>query len=186
MNRMLLPLLVVVCLSGGALAQSRPDPHKAEVDTLLNALKQAPSEEAAAALESRLRQIWLQSGSPAATLLMTRGVRDLGNDADDDALDDFDAVLALEPNLADAFHRRAQARFALGDYNGALADIEATLQREPRHFAAFESLSQIAQARGDFKGALAAWKKAMELSPMTPGGQERLKVLTRKALGENT
>lgn len=159
--------------------------RKAELDSMLSALKAAPSEELAGALEQRIRQAWMQSGSPAATLLMGRGLRDLSNDADAEAQDDFDAVLALEPNLPDAFHRRALARFAQGDYAGALADIEATLTREPRHFPALQSLSRIAEARKDFTGALAAWKKALEISPKTPDGAERLKLLTRKALGND-
>jgi tetratricopeptide (TPR) repeat protein len=181
-------LLVLLSISP-AWAQrpdARPDSHKAELDTLITALKQAPTEQDAGLLEARIRQMWLQAGSPAATLLMARGTRDLGNNADSEALDDFDAVLALEPNLAEAFHRRALARFALGDYRGALADIEQTLRREPRQFSAFQSLSQIAEAQGDFKGARAAWLKVMEISPKTPGGEERLKLLTRKMEGEAT
>jgi tetratricopeptide (TPR) repeat protein len=178
--------LLCLCLVvwGPAGAQSA-DPRKADLDAMLSALKAAPDESAAAVLEQKIRQVWTQSGSPAATLLMGRGLRDLNNDADADARDDFDAVLALEPNLADAYYRRGLARFALGDDQGALADIEAALLREPRHFAALESLSRIAEARDDFEGALAAWAKALELSPKTPDGAERLKALTRKALGEN-
>jgi tetratricopeptide (TPR) repeat protein len=179
----LLPLLLLL-LAVPALAQPRPDQRRAELDGLLTALKAAPNEEAAATLEGRIRELWMQSGSPAATLLMGRGVRDLQHDADDEALDDFDAVLVLEPDLADAYHRRAMARFALGDYPGALADIEATLKREPRDFAALKTLSEIAEARNDYKGAVAAWQKVLELSPHTPDGAERLKALQKKALGE--
>ncbi len=185
--RRVAPLVMTFLLSAApALAQGRPDARKAEIDALLAALKQAPNETVAAAMEARVRQLWLQAGSPAATMLMNRGTRDLNNNADNDAVDDFDAVLALEPDLPDAFQRRALARFGLGDYRGALADLEATLQRDPSHFPAFESLSRIAEAQGDAKGALAAWQKALELSPQTPGGAERLKVLSRKALGDDT
>jgi tetratricopeptide (TPR) repeat protein len=166
--------------------QTRADPRQVELDTLLTTLQRASTEQEAALLETRIRQLWQQAGSPAARLLMNRGVRDLDNNADSDALDDFDAVLALEPNLPDAFGNRALARSALGDYTGAVADIEAALQREPRDFAALESLSHIAEDRGDFTGALAAWRRVLALSPMTPGGAERLRLLTRKALGENT
>jgi len=183
-------ILLVLLSATPAWAQSRPDArpdsHKAELDTLITALKQAPTEQDAGMLEARIRQMWLQAGSPAATLLMARGTRDLGNDADTEALDDFNAVLALEPNLAEAFHRRALARFALGDYHGAIADIEQTLRREPRQFGAFQSLSHIAEAQGDFKGARAAWLKVMEISPKTPGGEERLRLLKRKVEGEAT
>ena len=177
---------LLLILAVPAWSQSRPDPRRAELDSLLTALKTAPSEEAAAAIEGRIRQIWVQSASPAAGLLMTRGLRDLSNDADDDALDDFDAVLVLQPDLPEGYYRRAEARFGLGDYAGAVADIREALQREPRHFAALEALSHFAESRNDFKGALAAWKKALELSPKTPDGEERLKALTRKALGEES
>jgi tetratricopeptide (TPR) repeat protein len=177
-------LLLVLLAAAPAFAQPRADARRAELDNMLNALKVAPNEQAAAALEERIRQAWLNAGSPAATLLMGRGIRDLQNDADDEALDDFDSVLALEPDLADAYYRRALARFHLGDYRGALADIESTLKREPRHFAALMSLSRIAESRDDYKGALAAWKKVLELSPKTPDGQDRLKLLQKKASGE--
>jgi tetratricopeptide (TPR) repeat protein len=178
--------LFVLLAAAPAFAQPRADARRAELDNMLAALKAAPNQEAAGTLEARIRELWLNAGSPAATLLMGRGMRDLQNDADDEALDDFDAVLALEPDLADAYYRRALARFHLGDYRGAVADIQATLKREPRHFAALMSLSRIAESRDDFRGALAAWKKVLELSPKTPDGQDRLKLLQKKALGEES
>ena len=183
---MRLLLLLVLLAAAPAFAQPRADVRRAELDNMLMALKVAPNQEAAATLEARIRELWLNSGSPAATLLMGRGIRDLQNDADDEAVDDFDAVLALEPELADAYYRRALARFHLGDYRGALADIEATLQREPRHFAALMSLSRFAESRDDYRGALAAWKKVLELSPKTLDGQDRLKMLQKKVLGEES
>jgi len=179
-------LLLALLAAAPAVAQPRPDAKREELDKLLTALKTAPDEQTADTLEQHIRQLWFNAGSPAATLLMSRGVRDLQNDADDAALDDFDAVLALEPKLPDAFYHRALARFHLGDYRGALADIETTLKLEPRHFPALVSLSHIAESRDDYKGALAAWKKVMELSPHTPDGQDRLKLLQKKALGEES
>ena len=178
-------LLLILLAAAPAYAQSR-EQRRAELDGMLTALKAAPNEQTAGTLENRIRQAWIEASSPAATLLMGRGLRELQKDADDDAIDDFDAVLALEPDLADAFYHRALARFHEGDYRGALADIEATLKREPRHFAALKSLSRIAESRDDYKGALAAWKKVLELSPNTPDGHDRLKLLEKKALGEES
>lgn len=182
--RLLFCLFLVLTMP--ALADSRTDARKVELDRLLTALKAAPSEQAAGLLEARVKQIWLQSGSPAATLLLRRGDRDLQQNAADEAAADYDAVLALEPDLAEAFNHRAVARFQGGDYAGALRDIAATLQREPRHFDAFQVLSRIAEARGDWAGALAAWQKVLELDPRTPTGQERLDMLRRKVQGEAT
>jgi len=179
-------LLLALLIALPAAAQPRPAGRAAEIDAMIAALKLAPNEEIAGQIEGRLRQLWLQSASPTAMLLLNRGVRDLNNNASDEALDDFDAALALDPNLPDAFHRRALARSAAGDYRGAIADIQEALTREPRFFPALQSLSRIAEERRDFKGALAAWKKAMEFSPRTPSGDERLKMLERKAYGEGT
>jgi tetratricopeptide (TPR) repeat protein len=186
--RYCLILLLLVC---GALPAAAQSPGKAAdskklLDGLLTALQAAPDEAHAALLEARIRQMWLQAGSPAATMLMGRGIRDLSNQAADEALDDFNAVLALEPDLADAFALRAQARAGLGDYAGAVADIQSTLQREPRQFGAWKSLSAIAEDHKDYKGALAAWQKVLSLSPKTPGGDKRLKSLEREAYGEAT
>jgi tetratricopeptide (TPR) repeat protein len=179
-------LLLVLLAAAPAFAQPRADARRAELDNMLNALKVAPDQQAAATLEAHIREFWLNAGTPAVTLLMGRGIRDLQHDADNEALDDFDAVLALEPDLADGYYHRALARFDLGDYRGALADIEETLRHEPRHFPALMSLSRIAESRNDFRGALAAWKKVLELSPKTPDGQDRLKMLEKKALGEES
>jgi tetratricopeptide (TPR) repeat protein len=156
----------------------------AALDKLLGALKAAPSAEIAGPLEQQIRQLWLNSGTPAVTLLMSRGLREMKASANQDAIEDFTAAITLDPNLAEAYHQRAIARFASGDAPGAIADIQATLQREPRSFAAFQTLAGMAEAQKNWKGAYEAWQKVMEIDPKTPGGEERLKDLRRHALGE--
>jgi len=151
---------------------------------LLGSLKSASSEEIAGPLEQQIRELWLNAGTPAVTLLMSRGLREMKADARQDAIEDFSAAITLDPSLAEAYHQRAIARFAAGDTPGAIADLQATLQREPRSFAAFQTLSAIAEARKDWKGAYEAWQKVLEIDPKSPGGQERLKDLRRRALGE--
>jgi tetratricopeptide (TPR) repeat protein len=165
-------------------AQNASNDKRAALDRLLTALKTAPSEEIAGPLEQQIRQLWLNAGTPAVTLLMSRGLREMKADARQEAIDDFSAAITLDPNVAEAYHQRAIARFASGDTPGAIADIQATLQREPRSFAAFQTLAAIAEARKDWKGAYVAWQKVLDIDPKTPGGQERLKDLRRHALGE--
>ena len=178
MNRRAALLLL---LAGPAAAQPA---SKVPIDNLLAALKSAPNEQAAAALEAQLQQQWQQAASPAVRLLLARGVRELSEHAPSDALDSFDAALDLSPDLLEGWRGRAEARRALGDYVGAVRDVEELLRREPRSFLAFQELSQIAESRRDWRGALAAWTKVLELSPRTPGGQDRLRDLKRRALGE--
>jgi len=180
------PILVaaLLCAAIPAGAQNPGNDKRAALDKLLTALKTAPSEEIAGPLEQQIMQLWLNAGTPAVTLLMSRGLREMKADARQDAIEDFSAAITLDPNLAEAYHQRAIARFASGDTAGAIADIQATLQHEPRSFSAFQTLTAIAEARKDWKGAYAAWQKVLDIDPKTPRGQERLKDLRRHALGE--
>ena len=154
------------------------------LDQLLGALQSAPTEDMAALLERRIEQLWLEAGSPAVRLLMTRGMRALRAGAAADA--DFDAAIALDPGYVEAWHRRAIARFEAGDTLGAIADIGEALQREPRNFAALDTLARLSEAREDWKGAYAAWQKKLEIDPKTPGGEEKRKDFRRRALGDDT
>ncbi len=173
----------IVARFGEAFGQSRPNPT---LDTLLTALRNAPSEEAAAALEAQVRTQWVEAASPALRLLLVRGLREIGDGQPNDAADSFDAALDLDPDLIEAWRGRAQARARLGDMAGAVRDIGEVLRREPRSFAALQDLSHMAEARGDWRGALAAHQKLLEIDPRSPGGQARLRDLKRRALGDDT
>jgi tetratricopeptide (TPR) repeat protein len=174
---------VGVCVA--AQAQS-PAEKRAATDRLLDALQGAPDARAASALEGQLEQTWLRAGSPAVTLLMSRGLRSLQAGQDDEALASFSDAITLQPDVAEAWHQRALARYHAGDVSGAIHDLEETVRLEPRNFSAFRTLADIATARDDWKGAYAAWQKVMELDPKTRGGEERLRLLKRKAVGEDT
>ncbi len=156
----------------------------APLDQLFSALKAAPNEDAAGVVEARILDTWVQQATPAVRLLLARGYRDLGHDAASDAFDSYDAATTLQPEVAEAWHGRAMARFDLGDSTGAIRDIEQALSREPRDFAALADLSRVAEAQGNWKGALAAWHKVLDLAPHTPGGDTRLRELERKANGQ--
>jgi Tfp pilus assembly protein PilF len=171
------------CLS--AHAQPAGD-KRAATDRLLDALKSAPDERAAAAVESELQQAWLRAGSPAVTLLLSRGLRSLQAGQDDEAEGSFSDAITLQPDVSEAWHQRALVRYHAGDVNGAIHDLQETIKLEPRNFLAFRTLAEIAAAREDWKGAHAAWQKVMELDPKMPGGEERLRLFKRKAFGEDT
>ena len=174
------PLLAVAVM-----AQAPAGKPGSALDNLLAALRAAPTEDAAAALETQIRGLWRDAASPALKLLLSRGVRELSESTPGDALDSFDAALDLDPDLLDAWRGRAKARLRLGDPGGAVRDLQEALRREPRNFAAWQDLSQVAEARGDYKSALAAWQKMLELDPKSPGAQDRLKDLRRRANGED-
>lgn len=181
-------LVLLVCLLPltAWAADSRDAARAEQLDRLFKALKAAPDEPTAGMIEQRIRGLWLQQASPAATLLMTRGDRDLNNDAGGEAIADFDAVLDLEPNFAEGYNYRAVARAEVGDYAGAVRDIKAALSHDPRNFAALQGLSRLAEQQGNWQGALDAWRKSLDIDPRTPGGLDRLEMLQKKVDGEST
>jgi tetratricopeptide (TPR) repeat protein len=152
---------------------------------MLDALKAAPSDEAAAAIEGQLQAAWAGAASPAIRLLLARGRRELSEGAASDSRDSYDAALEMDSGLLEAWRGRATARLHMGDTVGAVRDLQEVIRREPREFQAWQDLSRIAESRGDWKGALAAWQTLLENDPHTPGGLERLKDLRRRANGED-
>jgi tetratricopeptide (TPR) repeat protein len=178
-------LLAFGLASGSALAQTAAE-QQAGVNHMLDALRAAPDEATASMLEDKLEQTWLRAGTPAVTLLISRGLRSMHADQMDDALEAFTDAITLQPDSAEAWRQRAIVRYHTGDVKGAVHDLEETVRLQPRDFSAFRTLSEIAAARGDWKGAYAAWQKVLELDPKTQGGQERLLELKRKAVGEDT
>ncbi|HEX2941788.1 MAG TPA: tetratricopeptide repeat protein [Rhodopila sp.] len=186
MRRVALGVVAGYCgLCGIALAQA-PAGQPAPTDRLLNALKTAPDTQTAVQLEARLQHVWLQAGSPAVTLLINRGVRLLETGETGGAIQSFTDAITLQPDMAEAWHQRAIARYHAGDLHGAIQDLEETVRLQPRDFAAFRTLADIAAAQEDWKGAYAAWQKLLEIDPKTPNGDDRLRELKRKALGEDT
>jgi tetratricopeptide (TPR) repeat protein len=175
-------------LAAGVAAQAQPaaDKHRAATNRLLDALKAAPDEQAALMLEQQLQEIWLHAGTPAVTLLISRGLRTLQVGQTDEAVESLSDAITLQPDNAEAWRQRAIARFHAGDITGAIRDLEETVRLEPRNFAAFRTLSEIAASRQDWKGAYAAWQKVLEIDPKTPDGEDRLRFLRNRALGEDT
>jgi Flp pilus assembly protein TadD len=176
--------LAQMLLPSPALAQTTPE-KRAVMDKLLDALRTAPNEQVAGALEDKIRQSWFEASTPAVTLLMSRGVRTSNAGSNDEADAVFSDAIVLDPNLAEAWHQRAIARFRSGDSAGAVRDIQEALRLEPRHFDAWRTLERIAEAREDWKAAYDAWRHVLDIDPRTSNGEDRLKDLKRKAFGDN-
>lgn len=178
-------LALLLCLASPAYAQN-PSDKRAAISRLLDALKAAPSEEIAAHLEPQIERLWLESGTPAVTLLMSRGQRELRAGAHQDAIQTFTDAITLDPDLSAAYRQRGIAKYQDGDVGGAIMDMQETLKREPRDFVALKTLTNIAASHENWKAAYEAWQKMLEIDPKTPGGEERLNDLRRRAFGQET
>jgi len=155
------------------------------LDTLFGALKIAPDEASARAIEERIWVVWIASGSDTCNLLMSR-VKDASDDKDYDlAIKLLDAVIAIKPDYVEAWNRRATVYYLKQDYAHSLADIAEVLAREPRHFGALSGLGMILQEIGDDKDALNAYRKALAIDPHLENVPDVVKTLTDKVEGRD-
>jgi tetratricopeptide (TPR) repeat protein len=190
-----------VLLAGPALAQGTPgqgwlsppgDLPRVErgagtynLNTLFDALKIAPDETSAKAIEDRIWALWMVSGSDTCNLLMSR-VKVAADDKDYDlALKLLDAVIELKPDYVEAWNRRATIYYLRQDYPHALADLAEVLAHEPRHFGALSGLGLILQDIGDDKHALEAYRKAFAIDPHLENLSDVIKTLTEKVDGRD-
>jgi len=155
------------------------------LDTLFGALKIAPDEASAKAIEDRIWAIWIVSGSDTCDLLMSR-VKEATDGKDYDlAIKLLDAIIAIKPGYVEAWNRRATVFYLKQDYGHALADIREVLVREPRHFGALAGLGLILQDMGDDKHALEAYRRALAIDPHLQNLSDAVKTLTEKVEGRD-
>jgi len=153
------------------------------IDFLFGALKAAPDEESAKAVENRIWALWMRSGSDTADLLMARvRAATAGKDLDL-ALRLLNAIIELRPAYTEAWNRRATIYFLKKDYVDAMADLREVLVREPRHFGALAGVGTILEEFGDDKRALEAFRKAQEIYPRLGGVADQVKTLVEKVEG---
>jgi len=155
------------------------------IDFLLGALKAAPDEDSAKAVEGRIWALWLASGSDTADLLMAR-VRVAMEEKDYDlAIRLLNAIVEIRPDYVEGWDRRATVYFLKGDLGRALADLEEVLKREPRHFGALAGLGTILSDLGDDKHALEAFRRALAIYPRLDGVADQVKTLSEKVEGRD-
>jgi tetratricopeptide (TPR) repeat protein len=190
-----------------ALAQIAPDPHadpheglvrppdelpsipKGErnrnIDFLFGALKAAPDDASAKAVEDRIWAVWTGAGNETTNLLMARAKKAADDQDYDLAVRLLSSVIEIKPDFTEAWNRRATVYFLQKDYTNSMADIAKVLSREPRHFGALSGMGLIMQEVGDEKHALEAYRRALDVYPRLKGMEEKVKTLAEKVDGRN-
>jgi hypothetical protein len=157
-----------------ALKQARePQPTHAALraqalDQLFKKLAAASDADEATGIAAAIEQVWMESDSDTASLLMDHALSAQQAGHLPLALTLYDRVLALAPDWAEAWDKRATTRFLGDDLEGAMADLQKTLQLEPRHFSALVAMGFILEKQGQDRRALEAFRKALLLNPQQP------------------
>ena len=159
---------------GGTAAPALPD----RIDDLFEDLQNAPEGFDARVTEKTILNVFAQSGSATADLLMDRAASALLDDDLDMALALLNRITELQPDFAEGCHRRSQIYFQQEDYTNAMVDLQQVLRLEPRHFVAIRSLGFVLLETGDEEGALKAFRMALRLNPHMEDVQQTIMKLT--------
>lgn len=158
-------------------------PTRAEaLQKLYDGLAKAPDAAAAEPIVREIEQLWVQSDSPTATLLLNRALMAASQKNYDLSLQFLDTVTDLYPDWTEGFNRRAYLYVIKLEYNRALGDLRRVLALDPGNFRALEGLVQILRTMGQEKAALDVVQTLVKAHPHSPGAQETLKEL-QEAVG---
>ncbi|KQV31528.1 hypothetical protein ASC97_19370 [Rhizobium sp. Root1203] len=159
---------------------------KQHLDQLYTELKRERDADKASDIANEIRTEWNDSGSATVNLLMQwadKAIQDKRNAA---ALDFLDQAIALKPNYAESWNRRATLNYANGSMRKSMSDIERVLDIEPRHFGALSGMAAILTESGNDQLALKAWERFLDVYPANRTAQEQLNTLAEKLAGDRT
>ena len=99
---------------------------------------------------------------------MSRAIEAMGSEHKDVALTLLDKIIAIDPDWAEAWNKRATLRFLDNDDAGSMEDIQPHAGDRAAPFRRAERPRLHPQAKRPGKGALLALRKAQQIYPENP------------------
>lgn len=184
MLRQIVFVALGLLIIGGFAPETRAHQSDDRLDGLFASLKQTSDPAEGRQITRQIRIIWRQTENVAANEALNKAGAQLYLGRYDDALVALSRALAAQPDLAEAWSRRAAVHYLLGDYPSALADIRQTLALEPRHFGVLAELGAIYMRLEDFAAAETALEKALAINPHLIATRQNLNAVKRRLAGE--
>ena len=157
--------------------RTHADQLDARLDELFQQLLTAENPTQTVQLETLIWQIWVAHDNPEFATLMQSGIDLMNNNELSAALQNFNHLIDLAPDFAEAWNKRATINFLLQDYPASEADIARTLALEPFHFGALSGLGLVYMAQGKYRQAQNAFQAALEVNPSMLGVKNNLQML---------
>ncbi|AQT43531.1 Tetratricopeptide repeat-containing protein [Bartonella apihabitans] len=154
--------------------QNAAQKKQAELDHLLAVLKRTANQKEAAKISRQIQGLWSQSGSDTIDLLMQWAEDGINQQDYARALDFLDNVVALQPDYAEGWARRAVVHVQLNDLTLAMSDLHRSLSLEPRNYNALFLVGSILEMTGRNKLALHAYEDALKIYPQMQRAQKRV------------
>ncbi len=158
----------------GFSAPAWADQTNARLDELFDILSETTDASEAAPIAREIWRVWGLPKNSKASVPLVQGVVHMAKGALPDARSSFDQVIAIDPDFAEGWNKRATVAYMQGDFDNSVHDIQKTLALEPRHFGALSGLALIYENLGKEETALDILLQVKEIYPGMPGLDQRM------------
>jgi len=149
-----------------------------DVPALLAKLRD-PDEDVRAIAERAIWVIWSRSGNAQTDALFLDGIAQMNAGQLKEGIATFSRVIAIAPEFAEGWNKRATLYFLVGDFERSLRDCDEVIKRNPNHFGVLAGYGQIYMQLDDYEKALDYFKRALAVNPNLDGVEFQVRLLER-------
>ncbi|MEP6655636.1 MAG: hypothetical protein ABJC33_00275 [Betaproteobacteria bacterium] len=150
----------------------------ADATLLVSALRDADDDVRDRA-EQALWRIWARSGDSEVDRLYQAGVEQMSAGDLEQSIATFSRIIALKPDFAEGWNKRATLYFLVGDLRKSLADCDEVMKRNPYHFGALAGYAQIYVGLDRYDRALEYSRRALKVNPNMDGVRRNIDLIER-------
>ena len=115
--------------------------------------------------EQALWGLWLRANDVTVDGDFQRSISMIRHSEHKKAIETLDRIIDYKPGFAEAWNKRGDAYYHLGQYDQALADYQQTIRLNPYHFGAMQSCGEIWLERADAPRSAEYFRQALDLNP---------------------
>ena len=153
-----------------------------KLDKLFIQLKNTKELSSAQIIENEIWEIWSIHPSDGRrgfrlTELLTQGTRLMNIGELGKAYKIFTQIIAVEPDWAEVWNKRATVLYLMDQYQSSLDDIKITLALEPRHFGALSGQALNYIELQEYEKAIKSYKTVQKIYPTMDGAKKMIRQL---------
>jgi tetratricopeptide (TPR) repeat protein len=172
-------ILSIVILSLLFFSNVNAEERNNKLNKLFTQLKNTKELSSAQIIEKKIWEIWSVHPSNdrrgfRLTELLTQGTRLMNMRELGKAYKIFTQIIAVEPDWAEVWNKRATVLYLMDQYQFSLDDIKITLALEPRHFGALSGQALNYIELQEYEKAIKSYKTVQKIYPIMDGAKKMI------------